>query len=100
MKAELLDPALPGVELVEQGLADLEEGRTTEHSLLLMTAGPSLRRLGLKIPEPPTERPYNHLLYEKLEERLGKGAYSHYNSLIRRIVSYTHALERRTAGKP
>jgi hypothetical protein len=29
-----------------------------------------------------------------LEERLGNGAHSYYNSLIRRIVSFAHALER------
>jgi hypothetical protein len=95
MKAEALDPSLPGADLVEQGLADLAAGRTTEFSLLLLTAGPSLRRLGIEIPERLSERPFNHLLYEKLEERLGDGAYSYYNSLIRRIVSYAHALERR-----
>src|SRR6266568_672727 len=33
-------------------------------------------------------------LYAHFEERLGNGAHSYYNSLIRRIVSYAHALER------
>ena len=94
MKNDPLDPVLPGAELVKQGLADLKTGRVSEFSLLLLTAGPSLRNLGLNIPELPSERPYHHLLYERLEDRLGEGAYSHYNSLIRRIVSYTHALER------
>jgi len=84
---------LPGAELVEQGLADLKAGHTSDFSLLLMVAGPSLRNLGLEIPERPSARPYHHLLYERLEERLGDDAYSYYNSLIRRIVSFTHALE-------
>lgn len=79
--------------MVEQGLADLEAGRVTDYSLLLQTAGPSLRRLGLSIPEPNSVRPIHHLLYERLEDRLGDDAYSYYNSLIRRIVSYTRALE-------
>jgi hypothetical protein len=96
MNAEAFDPSLPGADLVKQGLTDLTEGRTTEFSLLLLTAGPSLRRLDIEIPEWPSERPYNHLLYEKLEERMdSNSAYSYYNSLIRRIVSYAHALEQR-----
>jgi len=88
---------LPGADLVEQGLADLKEGRTSDFSLLLQVAGPRLRRLGLEIPDRPSPRPYHHLLYERLEDRLGDDAYSHYNSLIRRIVSYTRALEQQLA---
>ena len=88
------DPSLPGADLVEQGLADLKEGRTSDFSLLLQMAGPSLRRLGIEIPHRPGSRPYHHLLYERLEDRLGDDAYSHYNSLLRRIVSYARALER------
>jgi hypothetical protein len=38
--------------------------------------------------------PREHLLYSRLEERLGAGAHSHYNSLLRRMDSYAHALER------
>jgi len=84
---------LPGADIVEQGLADLRQGRISDFSLLLQIAGPSLRALGLDIPDRPSSRPYEHLLYERLEDRLGDDAYSYYNSLIRRIVSYTHALE-------
>jgi hypothetical protein len=89
-------PDLPGNELVEKGLNDLKEGRTSDFSLLLLVAGPSLRRVGIEVPERPSSRPYHHLLYERLEERLGDDAYSYYNSLIRRIVSFTRALERQT----
>lgn len=94
MKNDPLDPILPGADLVKQGLADLKAGRVSEFSLLLLTAGPSLRNVGLDIPELASERPFHHLLYERLEDRLGNDAHSYYNSLIRRIVSYTHALER------
>ena len=90
-----LDLSLPGADLVQQGLADLDQGRVSEHSLLLMAAAPSLRNVGLEIPERPSPRPYHHLLYEHIEERLGDGAHSYYNSLIRRIVSFTHAPEKR-----
>ena len=85
---------LPGGDLVEQGLADLAQDRITENSLLLLIAGPRLKRLGLSIPDRPSLKPYEHKLYEHLEERLGTAAHSYYNSLIRRIVSYARSLER------
>src|SRR6266446_2322760 len=90
-KAEKL---LPGQDLVEQGLADLAQDRMTELSLLVLIAGPRLRRLGIHAPDRRFPRPYEHELYARLEERLGSGAHSHYNSLIRRIVSFARALER------
>ena len=44
-------------------------------------------------------RPYEHQLYARLAERLGTAAHSHYNGLIRRIVSYAHALEQEQGRK-
>jgi hypothetical protein len=86
--------ALPRQETVEQGLKDLYENRVTELSLLVLIAGPRLRSLGLQIPETDFPRPYEQSLYERIEERLGAGAHSYYNSLIRRIVSYARARDR------
>ncbi len=91
------DALLPGEELVEQGLTDLAEGRESDCSLLVLIAAPRLRRLGLSIPDRPAAQPYEHQLYARLDERLGTAAHSHYNSLIRRIVSYARSLER---GEP
>jgi hypothetical protein len=85
---------LPGNELVSQGLADLARGEISEYSLLLLVAGPRLRRLGIEIPDRPLLKPYEHTLYSRIEVRLGQGAHSYYNSLLRRIDSYAHALER------
>ncbi len=85
---------LPGEALVRQGLADLAANRLTDFSLLVLLAGPRLKRLGLEIPERDFPRPYEHQLYSRIEERLGPAAFSHYNSLLRRIVSYARALER------
>ncbi len=86
--------SLPGEELVKQGLADLALKQMTDFSLLVLIAGPRLGRLGIHIPEQPFPRPYEHQLYARLDARLGTAAHSYYNSLIRRIVSYAHALER------
>lgn len=102
MSSENTDAILPGHELVSQGLADFERQEMSEYSLLLLVAGPRLRRLGIKIPEQPLLKPYEHALYSRIEERLGAGAHSYYNSLLRRIDSYAHALEReqsRTASQ-
>jgi hypothetical protein len=86
--------ALPGAEIVQQGLADLARNEMSDFSLLVLIAAPRLKRLGIHIPDHSFPRPYEHRLYERLDKRLGAGAHSHYNSLIRRIVSYARALER------
>jgi hypothetical protein len=87
--------AVPGGELVLEGLADLAQDRLTEPALLLLVAGPRLRVLGVPVPEKRPVTPWEHQLYERLEDRLGgSGAHSFYNSLIRRIVSFARALER------
>lgn len=85
---------LPGEDLVQQGLADLAANEMTESALLVMIASPRLKGLGIQIPERAFPKPYEHQLYALVEERLGAGAHSYYNSLIRRIVSYARALER------
>ena len=93
MNRNLPAGSLPGEELVQQGLADLAQNRMTDCSLLVLIAAPRLKRLGIQIVEQPFEKPYEHQLYDLLGERLGPAAHSHYNSLIRRIVSYARALE-------
>ena len=93
------EPSLPGEELVGQGLADLWQGQVTDCSLLVLIAAPRLKRLGIEIPDRGFPRPYEHQLYARLAERLGTAAHSHYNSLIRRIVSYARALEQEQSRK-
>ena len=85
---------LPGEDLIETGLVDLANGRVTDCSLLVLIAAPRLRRLGIAIPDLPSQQPYEHQLYARLDGRLGAGAHSYYNSLLRRVVSYARALER------
>jgi hypothetical protein len=91
--------ALPGGDLIAQGLRDLEEGRETEASLLVLIGAPRLRALGLEIPpvtprsgaEPPLPQ---HRLYTLLAADDDEGAHSRYNALIRRLVSF----ERSSSG--
>lgn len=88
------DALLPGADLVAQGLADLAQKRPTELAFLVLIAAPRLRSLGISVPDPGFPRPSEHQLYNLLEQHLGPGAHSGYNSLIRRIVSYARTLER------
>jgi hypothetical protein len=87
---------LPGGDLIQDGLDDLEEGKISESALLVLVARPRLLALGIpvKVPENLPAGPVEHALYSAIEERLGRGAHSYYNSLIRRAVSFEHALER------
>ena len=43
---------LPGAELIETGLADLEAGAVTIESLLVSIAAPALRHVGLVVDHP------------------------------------------------
>ncbi len=93
------EASLPGEELVEAGLADLALGRETDNALLVLIAAPRLRGLGIPVPDSASTTPSEHRLYSRLEERMGTAAHSHYNSLIRRIVSYARALEQEQGRK-
>ncbi len=86
---------LPGGDLVADGLSDLSNGQCSENALLVLIASPRLRTLGIDVPElHNVAMPYEHRLYERLEHQYGAGAHSRYNALIRRIVSFAHALDR------
>lgn len=82
---------LPGAELVEKGIADLERGAETIESLLVSIGAPRLERLGFTIsgPIPSAE----HRLYERLTEEDEDSAHSRYNALVRRLVSFERAAE-------
>ena len=79
-----------------KGLSDLARGMpATAEALLVAIGGPRLRRLG--VPVPPEEalvRSPERRLYELLAGGGARGAHARYNALVRRLVSYEHALER------
>lgn len=77
---------LPGAELVEKGLSDLERRDESVEALLVSIGAPRLRSIGLAVP-PAIPTP-EHRLYMLLAESKGDGAHSAYNSLIRRLVSF------------
>lgn len=82
--------ALPGGDLIERGLADLEAGSETPYSLLISIGEPRLRSLGFDMPRglPSPER----RLYLLLAADDPDSAHSRYNALLRRLVSFERAL--------
>ena len=86
-----IDDALPGADLIREGLRDLERGVESVPALLVLVGAPRLRRLGLDVPDTdyfPEDR-----LYAQLAAMHGDAAHSQYNALIRRLVSFERAAE-------
>jgi hypothetical protein len=78
--------SLPGSDLVERGVADLNAGRESTEALLVSIGASRLRSLGIGLPS-PIEFP-EHKLYLRLAHETGDAAHSTYNALIRRLVSF------------
>lgn len=93
-----MDPDLPGNDIVEEGLRDLEAGRESLNSLLVSMAAKRLRRLGYSVPEPHPDPELR--CYRLLEERFGDGAHSKYNAYRRRLVSFLRAAACATSSTP
>lgn len=86
---------LPGEALLRTGLSDLTEGRRTVAACLAGIAGTRLIRAGLL---PPSTAPWMSAeldLYRLLRGEAGD-AYARYNALLRELVSFEQALDRRT----
>lgn len=80
---------LPGAELVERGVADLEAGVESIEALLVSIGAPRLRSLGFTIDsavDSPEQR-----LYRRLRDEHGDAAHGRYNALVRRLVSFERA---------
>jgi len=83
---------LPGAELVEAGMRDLDDAAETCEGLLVAVGAPRLRELGFDVTSPwPNPE---HRLYAWLSDTFGPDeAHSRYNALIRRLVSFERAAE-------
>lgn len=87
---------LPGSALIERGLADTRDGKTTVESLLVAAAAPRLSALGLPAYGPGGKVTDPELALYALLGELGEAdPYSRYNALRREIASFVHALEHR-----
>ena len=95
MKTDDLIAGLPGEELVREGIKDLLSGRWTVASCLVAVARTRMTNAGLLPtaavlfpPQPERE------LYRLLRQQTGD-AYGRYNALLRELVSFEMALDRR-----
>jgi hypothetical protein len=80
---------LPGSDLVERGIADLNAGSESVEALLVSIGSPRLRSIGIQLSSPiPSPE---HKLYALLAREQGDAAHSAYNALIRRLVSFERA---------
>jgi len=82
--------ALPGGDLIAEGLRDLGAHRQTAASMLVEIGAPKLRQLG--IPVPVSAVLPEHRLYAFLAIESPDNAHSRYNALVRRLVSFERAL--------
>jgi hypothetical protein len=83
---------LPGEDLIEAGLRDLQNGRETVEALLVAIGSPRLKRLGFELPDDLPGNP-EHRLYDLLAKTDEDSAHSRYNSLLRKLVSFERAAE-------
>src|SRR5438046_1438966 len=86
---------LPGEELIRAGLADVAQGRLTIPACLVAIGLPRLRAAGLIRGELPWPAADAELQLYRLLKQAGGDAYSAYNALIRRLISFEQALDRR-----
>ena len=82
---------LPGGDLVEAGMRDLQKGVESANALLLASFATRLRRDGIPVPEHAIADP-EHRLYELLAREDPDSAHGRYNALVRRLVSFARAL--------
>jgi hypothetical protein len=94
MKTSDLISGLPGEPLVRQGLADLQAGQQTAPAWLVSIARSRLAKAGLLDRSTPAA-PEPELQLYRLLRREGGDAYSRYNSLLRELISFEQALDRR-----
>lgn len=86
----MIDPRLPGADLVTKGLEDLRRGVESAEALLVSIGAPRLRMLGVCV-ERPLDRP-EHRLWSLLAHENPDAAHARYNALVRRLVSFEQAL--------
>ncbi len=95
MKIDDLIAGLPGEALVRQGLADVQTGRRTAEAFLVSIASPRLTRAGLLSETEKELAAEPELCLYRLLRAQGGDAYSRYNALLRELVSFENALDRR-----
>ena len=83
--------ALPGAELIRQGIRDAETGQESIAALVVSIGAARLARCGLVVAhafDGPERR-----LYDLLQNEHGDGAHSKYNALLRRLMRFERSVE-------
>jgi hypothetical protein len=93
MSALVLLEKLPAAESVRKGLADQLAGRASPESCLVEIARPRLERAGLLAPG--IHRLDSELTLYQLLSETEPNPYARYNSLLRELASFEHALDHR-----
>jgi hypothetical protein len=89
-----INDALPGADLIREGLRDLENGVESVPALLVLVGAPRLRELGIDVVKTVHTPGFpEHRLYDRLAADDPDGAHSSYNALIRRLVSFERTAE-------
>lgn len=83
--------AYPGGDLIATGLDDLARNLESIPALLVSVGAERLRTAGLAVP-PAFDDPERRL-YDALARESPDAAHGRYNALIRRLVSFEHAIE-------
>ena len=96
MKLPDLLEGLPGEALLREGMADFHARRRTPAACLVEIALPRLRRARLLPAALPAPDPESELRLYRLLKAQGGDAYSRYNALLRELVSFEQALDKRT----
>ena len=86
-----MNPAWPGGDLIEAGMADLARGVESIPALLVSIGAPRLRQLGFDLARVIEDA--EHRLYQRLASENSDAAHSRYNALVRRLVSFERAAE-------
>ena len=80
---------LPGSDLVDAGLADLADQKTTAESLAVSLAATRLRREGVPLGE--TQEDPEDRLYALLSRSAGDLAHARYGAYLRQVASFADA---------
>ena len=84
--------ALPGYELIAEGLQALAAGERTVPAVLVLIGAARLRAVGMDVPGADVTDP-EHELYAMLAAEDADSAHGRYNALIRQLVSFERAAE-------
>ena len=91
---------LPGGDLIRTGLRDAAAGIESVEALLVEIAAARLRESGVPVPAmPPATLDAEIRLHRLLAKTHGDDAYGRYNALLRRLASFTRALDATAASR-